>query len=121
VAALGDSFAVGPAVPFAENYLTLLETRMRAIEVYNFGVSGCGPREYLVVLRGDVWTYQPDLVLVSIFVGNDITEALPTPRYLDPRGHSLFLFATRGWRLLRERCREAGDGSTPDRLPPRGL
>src|SRR5262249_38937687 len=121
VAALGDSFAVGPAVPFADNYLTLLATRMSAIEVYNFGVSGAGPREYLAVLRRDVWTYQPDLVLVSMFVGNDVTEALPTPRYLDPRGHSLYLLATRGWRLLREGTRQVDGGGTPDRLPPRGL
>src|SRR5262249_46879868 len=100
IAALGDSFALGPAVPFADNYLTLLQTRMSAAEVYNFGVSGAGPREYLAVLRRDVWTYQPDLVLVSMFGGNDVTEALPAPRDLDPRGHSLYLLAPRGWRLL---------------------
>jgi hypothetical protein len=86
--------------------------------VYNFGVSGAGPREYVEVLRRDVWAFRPDLVLVSVFVGNDVTETLPTPRYLDPRQHGLYLLLTRGWRLARERWRqEAGQpGAAGDRL-----
>jgi len=99
IAALGDSFAIGPAVPFADNYLTLLERSVPRVEVYNFGVSGTGPREYLSILRRDVWTFQPDLVLVSVFVGNDITESLATPRHLDPRQHALYLLCQRSWRL----------------------
>jgi hypothetical protein len=106
VAALGDSFAVGPAVPFADNYLTRLEKLLPATEVYNFGVSGTGPREYLHVLRHDVWQFRPDLVLVSVFVGNDITEELAAPRHLDPRQHALYLFGARGLKLLRERWRQ---------------
>jgi hypothetical protein len=107
IAALGDSFAVGPAVPFADNYLTLLENALPATEVYNFGVSGAGPREYLHVLRHDVWPFRPDLVLVSVFVGNDITETLATPRHLDPRQHALYLLCVRGLALARERQRQA--------------
>src|SRR5262249_42589786 len=110
IAALGDSFAVGPAVPFSENYLTLLETALPGVEVYNFGVSGAGPREYQEILQRDVWPYQPDLVLLSVFVGNDVTENLPAPRYLDPRQHSLYLLVTRGWRLARESWRRGPPG-----------
>jgi hypothetical protein len=118
IAALGDSFAVGAAVPFSENYLTLLQHRLSAKEVCNFGVSGAGPREYLAVLRRDAWGVEPDLVLVSVFVGNDITEALPAPRDLDPRCHALYLLCERGWRAARERARR--HGQIPDRLaaPP---
>jgi hypothetical protein len=123
VAALGDSFAVGPAVPFARNYLTLLAASQPNTEVYNFGISGTGPREYQVVLQQHVWAFQPDLVLVSVFVGNDITEWLATPRDLDPRQSSLYLLVTRGWRLWRERTRmaEAQAMSEPDRLAGIGL
>jgi hypothetical protein len=103
IAALGDSFAVGTAVPFADNYLTLLERILPGSEVYNFGVAGAGPREYLHILQRDVWTYQPDLVLVSIFVGNDITEQLATPRHFDPRQHALYLAFQRSWCLLEHR------------------
>jgi hypothetical protein len=115
IVALGDSFAVGPAVPFADNYLTRLAAETGA-EVGNFGVSGAGPREYLAVLERDGWRVQPDLVLVSVFVGNDITEPLPGPRRLDPRRHALYLFAHRAWRLLRENWRADGAPAGPDRL-----
>ncbi len=116
IAALGDSFAVGPAVPFAENYLTLLQKALPGAEVCNFGVSGAGPREYRAVLARDVWPLRPDLVLVCVFVGNDITEALPTPRYLDPRGHALYLLCQRGWLLACERRRQPASGPIADRL-----
>jgi hypothetical protein len=122
IAALGDSFAVGPAVPFADNYLTVLEKGLPATEVYNFGVSAAGPREYLQILRGDVWAFQPDLVLVSVFVGNDITEELATPRHLDPRQHALFRLGTRSLALAREWWRQghAPGSADGDRLahPP---
>jgi hypothetical protein len=114
IAALGDSFAVGPAVPFAENYLTLLEAALSDTEVYNFGVSGAGPREYYAILSRDVWVNEPDLVLVSLFVGNDISETLATPRHLDPRQFALYLLATRAGRLARERWRHEAE-STADR------
>jgi hypothetical protein len=99
IAALGDSFAIGPAVPFADNYLTRLDHLLPHAEVYNFGVAGIGPREYLLILQRDVWRFQPDLILLSIFVGNDITETLSTPRHLDPRQHALYLLCQRAWRI----------------------
>src|SRR5262249_22211107 len=105
IAALGDSFALGPAVPFAENYLTLMETSLAECQVYNFGVSGTGPREYDLILRQDVWSFQPDLLLVWLFIGNDITEQLATPRHMDPRHLSLYLLLERGGRLWCERQR----------------
>jgi hypothetical protein len=107
IAALGDSFAVGPAVPFADNYLTLVQSAQPDTELYNFGVSGAGPREYLTILRQHALACQPDLVLLSLFVGNDITESLPTPRHLDPRRHSLYLVLDRGFHLLKERWRRS--------------
>lgn len=117
IAALGDSFAVGPAAPFADNYLSLLENQRSGVEICNFGVSGAGPREYLEILQRDVWQVQPDLVLISIFVGNDITEALPRPHGLDPRRHATYLLCTRGWQLLRERHRTAHELGERQRLP----
>jgi hypothetical protein len=95
IAALGSSFAIGPAVAFKDNYLTQLEKRLANVEVYNFGVSGACPREFCQVLNQHVWPFDPDLILVSIFVGHDLTEALPLPRYLDPRRHAIYIFLTR--------------------------
>jgi hypothetical protein len=129
IAALGDSFAVGPTVPFADNYLTLLASGFgpngaqrqgsnayvengpqAQTEVYNFGVSGVGPREYCLILRRHVWNFQPDLVLVSIFVGNDITETLATPRHMDPSQHATYILASRAGRLLAEYWRRHWEG-----------
>jgi hypothetical protein len=98
IAALGDSFAIGPAVPFEDDYLTVLEKRLANTEVYNFGVSGAGLREFAQVLQQHVWEFQPDLVLVSIFIGHDLTESLPMPRYLDPRQHLLYSLLAPGAR-----------------------
>jgi hypothetical protein len=112
IAALGDSFAVGPAVPFADCYLTRLGQELSGIELGNFGVSSTGPREYRLILERDVWPVQPDLILLSIFVGNDITETIAQPRRLDPRRHALTILCQRGWRLARELRRTAQQPQT---------
>lgn len=72
--ALGDSFAVG-VVPYADNFLTLLDERLDAAaptEVLNFGIVSTGPEDYLYLWRTEARRYAPDLVLVCLFVGNDI-------------------------------------------------
>jgi hypothetical protein len=97
VAVLGDSHAVGPTVPYENNYVTRLADGRPHLEVLNFGVSGAGPREYEFLLRRDVQAYRPDLVVISVFVTNDVTEVLPTPRNLDPRQHSLYWLLCRAW------------------------
>lgn len=77
---LGDSFAFG-VVPYAHNYLTLLEERLedaaggRRVEVLNMGIPSIGPRQYLSMLVREGLAYDPDLVLVSFFVGNDFIES----------------------------------------------
>jgi hypothetical protein len=109
IVALGDSFAIGPAVPFADNYLTRLGQELSSTELANLGLSGAGPREYQEILEYDGWPLQPDLVLVSIFVGNDISEILARPRNWDPRRHAVYQLGERTWRLAREAWR----GNTP--------
>ena len=44
------------------------------IEVLNFGVSGYSTAQQLITLRERVWTYSPDLVLLTITTNNDITD-----------------------------------------------
>jgi len=119
LAVLGDSFAVGPAVAYADNFVTLLESRLPNIEVYNFGISSTGPREYQTALQEDVWPFQPDLVMVCIFVGNDITESLATPHGMSIRKHALYLFLKRAGQLIHERTRQPvlSIASAPDQFP----
>jgi len=119
LAVLGDSFAVGPAVPFADNFLTLMEGRIPDLEVYNFGISSTGPREYQEVLQEDVWQFQPDLVVVCVFVGNDVTESLATPHGMSIRKTALYQFLMRAGRLAREHARQPvlSIGSSADQFP----
>lgn len=73
IVALADSFGTG-VVRLRENYLTRLESRLgeaRPTEVLNFGVPAIAPADYLYLWRTEARRYDPDLVLVSFFVGND--------------------------------------------------
>lgn len=97
VAVLGDSFAVGPAAPYEDNFLVRTEREIEGVEILNFGVSGTGPREYLTVLRRHVWAFEPDVVVVCFFIGNDVTETLATPRHLNPRQSQVLLFLQRAY------------------------
>jgi hypothetical protein len=74
IVALGDSFALG-VVPYSANYLTLLESELApngSTDVINMGVAATGPREYLTLLVSESLRWQPDIVLVNLFVGNDL-------------------------------------------------
>ena len=44
----------------------------RRVEALNFGVDGYGTTQELVTLREKVWAYQPDIVVLAIFLGNDV-------------------------------------------------
>jgi SGNH hydrolase-like domain, acetyltransferase AlgX len=79
VIALGDSFAFG-AVPYQDNYLTVVEERLKSqgarMELFNMGIPGLAPQDYLSVLANEGLKLNPDLVLVSFFVGNDFDETM---------------------------------------------
>jgi len=76
---IGDSFAFG-VVPYEHNYLTLVENILRRggeeIELINMGIPSIGPKEYLALLVGEGLELDPDLVLLSFFVGNDFFESV---------------------------------------------
>jgi len=76
---LGDSFTFGHGVEFKETFLTILEDKLQKIkggkiEVIKAGIPGTGPQEYLSVLKDFGMKYEPDVVLVNFFVGNDIYD-----------------------------------------------
>ena len=79
IAAIGDSFAFG-IVPYRYNYLTLLESRLQDqgfdAEVCNMGIPSTGPGDYLSILGQEALQLQPDMVLLSFFIGNDMTEGV---------------------------------------------
>ena len=80
IAAIGDSFAFG-VVPYRHNYLTLLEELLNeersGFEVINMGIASTGPPDYRDILVREALPLDPDLVLVTFFVGNDFLESAP--------------------------------------------
>jgi lysophospholipase L1-like esterase len=79
IALLGDSFIEAFEVPFERTAGEVLERRLAAlrgtpVEVLNFGEGGYGTTQELLTLQREVWKYSPDLVLLAVTTGNDISD-----------------------------------------------
>ena len=89
---LGDSLVLAVQVPFSQTFGELLERRLNAdpspyrYRVINAGVQGYGPVEELHFFESMAATLQPDLVIETIFVGNDAEEASRTGSRLKAGG-----------------------------------
>ncbi|MFA6255115.1 MAG: SGNH/GDSL hydrolase family protein [Patescibacteria group bacterium] len=74
---IGDSFVYSPGVPDEKKLDRLLEDKLnqtggRKFEVYNLGLPG-GTYNYVQTAKEFV-SYQPDLIILSIYVDNDINR-----------------------------------------------
>jgi lysophospholipase L1-like esterase len=91
---LGDSLVLSVQVPFSQTFGELLEARLNAApspyvyRVINAGVQGYGPVEELHFFESVAATLQPDLVIETIFVGNDAEEAARTASRLKTEGQT---------------------------------
>lgn len=82
VALLGDSFVLGAATEEVDSIAGQLETalnrsRPNAWEVQNYGVSGSSPGQSLAVYRNVASLYQPDVVICTFAVINDLIDTSP--------------------------------------------
>jgi len=78
---LGDSFTQGDEVPIDKTFSKLLETKLnaqanRAYEVINAGVRGSGSLQQYLWFKNQGLKFNPDLVILNFYLGNDITDAL---------------------------------------------
>jgi hypothetical protein len=76
---LGDSFMEALQVNYEQSLAGLLETRLserlhRPVAVRNTGVGGWDPPQYLMEARRELGRERFDLVLVSVYLGNDIVQ-----------------------------------------------
>jgi hypothetical protein len=82
IAVIGDSYAEALQVPLEKTFWAVMAEKLRQcpayagrqVEVINFGVSGYGTAQELITLRDKVWDYAPDIVLLAVCTGNDITD-----------------------------------------------
>lgn len=82
VAVLGDSFVEAFQAESERTFLSLaekalLEENEVRTELMNFGRSGFTQTEELIVLEREVVNFQPDVVVVFFFPGNDIADVSP--------------------------------------------
>jgi hypothetical protein len=94
IVAVGDSFAFG-LVPYPENFLTLLEEHLNTgtqqrYEIINMGIPGTEPPEYLRLVQSEGLDYNPDMVLLSLFIGNDLY--LKLERNMTPKKPVSYLY-----------------------------
>jgi hypothetical protein len=80
IAVLGDSMVMAVQVPLADTFVRRLEDRLngggaRRYRVINAGVQGYGTVEQWLFFRHVVSAFEPDLVLLTVFVGNDAVES----------------------------------------------
>lgn len=105
VLAVGDSFTWGAGVSYDEAFVTLLERRlqahMAAAEVINLGVPAWGPHEELHLLKAYGIRFQPDLVMLNFFIGNDIQnkrgDDLHLPGLMLVAGQSYYVHSNGNW------------------------
>ena len=80
---LGDSYIEALQVPVEKGFTQQLERRLseqvkaKEVEVINLGVSGSGPAQYYRILEMKGLLYEPDLVVMAIFPGNDFWDSDP--------------------------------------------
>jgi hypothetical protein len=102
VAVLGDSYVEAMQVAEDKTFTAVLGRELapcpmlkgKRIEAMNFGVDGYGTAQELFTLRRKVWQYSPDIVVLAIFLGNDVRNNSVTlegdqcrPFYSDQDGH----------------------------------
>jgi lysophospholipase L1-like esterase len=80
VAFVGDSFTFG-VYDYEKNFPFIVQDLGRQnglnLESINFGVPGSSPKQYLKMVNTYVRKAKPNLVIVTLFIGNDIYQSDP--------------------------------------------
>lgn len=82
IVAVGDSFTECN-VPVEQSWPALLQT-FSGRSTYNLGIGGIGPYEYVQILKQFGLQKHPRIVIMNIYEGNDLRDAL---RYWDHRNN----------------------------------
>ncbi|HEV2854916.1 MAG TPA: GDSL-type esterase/lipase family protein [Thermoanaerobaculia bacterium] len=81
ILALGDSFTFGVGAQVEETYPARLQQILRSrgvrAEVLNAGAPGFGVPDEVAWFQRWGWTLEPDVIVLAVFVGNDLQDAAP--------------------------------------------
>ena len=78
IAILGDSYADALNVEIDQTFWAELQRQvarcrpLTRVEILNFGVSGYGTGQELLQLKHRAWKYDPDVVVLAFYPGNDV-------------------------------------------------
>jgi hypothetical protein len=92
IVVIGDSLVLSVQVEQQQTFCQLLEDSLNRnggpihYRVINAGVQGYGPVEELLFFRQVARAFQPDLVIHTVFVGNDAEEAVTSQTRLHRTG-----------------------------------
>lgn len=82
IAILGNSWTEALQVPLDKAYPSVVERKLaekacfpgKQVEVLNFGVSGYSTAQEFLLLKEDVWKYNPDIVIVAFYSARDVAN-----------------------------------------------
>ncbi|MFQ5603191.1 MAG: SGNH/GDSL hydrolase family protein [bacterium] len=108
---LGDSFTFGPGVAqeyifprLMEKLLNQATQNKNSYELITMACGGWGPEHYLAALQHEGLAYSPDLIVLAIYVDNDVTDRLELapPAKQKPKWHfKSVLYAINNWLEVR--------------------
>ena len=96
---LGDSMAEARSVNLNDTFWRKLNSNLskcinfhkgKEIEVINFGVSEYGTTQQYLTLKNNVWEYNPDLIILAFYSGNDVSDNLKSLSKKKYRPYFLF-------------------------------
>ena len=75
IVVVGDSLTFSYGVQDDEGWIEMLSERLPQMRLLNLGLIGAAPQQYLRIYREFGRPLRPDLLIVGLFPGNDLTDA----------------------------------------------
>lgn len=83
VIVLGDSMAFGYGVQDDQTWVAKLREEHADLDIYNLGMIGAAPQQYVRILERFGLSLNPELVVLVLFPGNDMADAQKFQNWID--------------------------------------